>query len=275
MGTILLLKGRLHHKCHDFKNGVPGIPVVSPQFPLAASGLHSTIPTSFVIPWYVTFRLQIWKHRKSVKPSKPEKCKNKCCSIVLGKKYVLSCKQNYWFNADLVFWKHRSNMDGWIQWSWSILGEHILQLSLCMLFWSQQPVLPMCMLHLLTRAAEVGSGESFFKHKRKQGIKKKNVLQYLSSKQQFCWTAGRCRSEYGQQVESWGRCVRKAHNQQEISSTQAHICFCFPCERGQENFNVTQKCTAKVAIKTRTLLCCLAGWTKSQGDFFFSQCMRA
>jgi len=59
MGTILLLKGRLHHKCHDFKNGVPGIPVVSPQFPLAASGLHSTIPTSFVIPWYVTFRLQI------------------------------------------------------------------------------------------------------------------------------------------------------------------------------------------------------------------------
>ena len=173
MGTILLLKGRLHHKCHDFKNGVPGIPVVSPQFPLAASGLHSTIPTSFVIPWYVTFRLQIWKHRKSVKPSKPEKCKNKCCSIVVGKKYVLCCNQNYWFNADLVFWKHRSNMDGWIQWSWSILGEHILQLSLCMLFWSQQPVLPMCMLHLLTRAAEVGSGESFFKHKRKQRIKKK------------------------------------------------------------------------------------------------------
>jgi len=29
------------------------------------------------------------------------------------------------------------------------------------------------MLHLLTRAAEVGSGESFFQHKRKQGIKKK------------------------------------------------------------------------------------------------------
>jgi len=28
------------------------------------------------------------------------------------------------------------------------------------------------MLHLLTRAAEVGSGESFFQHKRKQGIKK-------------------------------------------------------------------------------------------------------
>ena len=92
------------------------------------------------------------------------------------KKNVLCCNQNYWFNADLVFWKHRSNMDGWIQWSWSILGEHILQLSLCMLFWSQQPVLPMCMLHLLTRAAEVGSGESFFKHKRKQRIKKKKML---------------------------------------------------------------------------------------------------
>ena len=172
-------------------------------------------------------------------PQNLKSAKTSVTALYLEKKYVLSCKQNYWFNADLVFWKHRSNMDGWIQWSWSILGEHILQLSLCMLFWSQQPVLPMCMLHLLTRAAEVGSGESFFKHKRKQRIKKKkNVVQYLSSKQQFCWTAGRCRSEYGQQVESWGRCVRKAHNQQEISSTQAHICFCFPCERGEENFNV-------------------------------------
>ena len=168
-------------------------------------------------------------------PQNLKSAKTSVAALYLEKKYVLSCNQNYWFNADLVFWKHRSNMDGWIQWSWSILGEHILQLSLCMLFWSQQPVLPMCMLHLLTRAAEVGSGECFFKHKRKQAKKKKLVLQYLSSKQQFCWTTGRCSSEYGQQVESWGRCVRKAHNQQEISSTQAHICFCFPCERGEEN----------------------------------------
>jgi len=28
------------------------------------------------------------------------------------------------------------------------------------------------MIHLLTQAAEVGSGKCFFKHKRKQGIKK-------------------------------------------------------------------------------------------------------
>ena len=92
------------------------------------------------------------------------------------------------------------SMDGWIQWSWSILGEHILQLSLCMLFWSQQPVLPMCMLHLLTRAAEVGSGECFFKHKRKQGIKKKcssipliqtAILLNSWSMSQWVWPTGR------------------------------------------------------------------------------------
>ena len=134
-------------------------------------------------------------------PQNLKSAKTSVAALYLEKKYVLCCNQNYWFNADLVFWKHRSNMDGWIQWSWSILGEHILQLSLCMLFWSQQPVLPMCMLHLLTRAAEVGSGESFFKHKRKQRIKKKKcssipliqtaILLNSWSMSQWVWPTGR------------------------------------------------------------------------------------
>ena len=96
-------------------------------------------------------------------PQNLKSAKTSVAALYLEKKYVLCCNQNYWFNADLVFWKHRSKMDGWIQWSWSILGEHILQLSLCMLFWSQQPVLPMCMLHLLAQAAEGGSRESTYK----------------------------------------------------------------------------------------------------------------
>ena len=71
-----------------FNNYIPGWPVVSPQFPLAASGLHSTIPTAFVWPLYVTFLLQMWKQRKSVNPWNPETCKKKCRSTEVGLKSV-------------------------------------------------------------------------------------------------------------------------------------------------------------------------------------------